>query len=105
MSTATSHAPNFPTETRAWMPSFLEEVTLFNELSGEDVVAGDSDDDRVVLSSVHQAKGLEWSRVIVMGLSEGRFPSYRAAVTNEGLAEERRLFYVALTRGKNEIAL
>jgi DNA helicase-2/ATP-dependent DNA helicase PcrA len=87
------------------MPSFLEEVTLFNELSGEDVLAGDSDDDRVVLSSVHQAKGLEWSRVIVMGLSEGRFPSYRAAVTNEGLEEERRLFYVALTRAKNEVAL
>src|SRR6266540_1862416 len=87
------------------MRSFLEEVTLFNELSGEDVVAADSDDDRVVLSSVHQAKGLEWSRVIVMGLSEGRFPSYRAAVTNEGLEEERRLFYVALTRAKNEVAL
>ncbi len=85
--------------------SFLEEVTLFNELSGEDVVAGESDDDRVVLSSVHQAKGLEWSRVIVLGLSEGRFPSYRAAVTREGLEEERRLFYVALTRAKNEVAL
>src|SRR5262249_40656696 len=48
---------------------FLEEVTLFNELSGEDVVAGTTDDDeRVVLSTVHQAKGLEWNRVIVMGL-------------------------------------
>jgi len=58
-----------------------------------------------VLSPVHQAKGLEWSRVIVMGLSEGRFPSYRAAVTDEGLEEERRLFYVAITRAKNEIAL
>ena len=85
--------------------SFLEEVTLFNELSGEDVVAGDSDDDRVVLSSVHQAKGLEWSRVIVLGLSEGRFPNYRASVVEEGLEEERRLFYVAVTRAKNEIAL
>ncbi len=85
--------------------SFLEEVTLFNELSGEDVVAGESDDDRVVLSSVHQAKGLEWSRVIVLGLSEGRFPSYRAAATAEGLEEERRLFYVAVTRAKNEVAL
>jgi DNA helicase-2/ATP-dependent DNA helicase PcrA len=85
--------------------SFLEEVTLFNELSGEDVVAGESEDDRVVLSSVHQAKGLEWSRVIVMGLSEGRFPSYRSAVTEEGLEEERRLFYVAVTRAKNEVAL
>ena len=85
--------------------SFLEEVTLFNELSGEDVVAGESEDDRVVLSSVHQAKGLEWSRVIVIGLSEGRFPSYRSTTTEEGLEEERRLFYVAVTRAKNEVAL
>ena len=87
------------------LPGFLEEVTLFNELSGEDVVAGDPDDDRVVLSSVHQAKGLEWSRVVVMGLSEGRFPSYRSAMTDEGLEEERRLFYVAVTRAKNEVNL
>jgi DNA helicase-2/ATP-dependent DNA helicase PcrA len=87
------------------LPGFLEEVTLFNELSGEDVAAGEPSDDRVVLSSVHQAKGLEWSRVAVMWLSEGRFPSYRASVTEEGLEEERRLFYVAVTRAKNEVAL
>ena len=87
------------------LPAFLEEITLFNELSGEDVVAGEPDDDRVVLSSIHQAKGLEWSRVIVMGLSEGRFPNYRAVATDEGLEEERRLFYVAVTRAKNEVAL
>ncbi len=87
------------------LPSFLEDVTLFNELSGEDVVAGEPDDDRVVLSSIHQAKGLEWSRVIVMGLSEGRFPNYRSIATEEGLEEERRLFYVAVTRAKNEVAL
>ena len=87
------------------IPGFLEEVTLFNELSGEDVAAGEPSDDRLVLSSVHQAKGLEWSRVVVMWLSEGRFPSYRAAVTDEGLEEERRLFYVAVTRAKNEVAL
>jgi DNA helicase-2/ATP-dependent DNA helicase PcrA len=86
--------------------SFLEEVTLFNELSGEDVVNGPAqEDDRVVLSSVHQAKGLEWNRVIVMGLSEGRFPSYRSTVTEEGLEEERRLFYVAVTRARNEVEL
>jgi DNA helicase-2/ATP-dependent DNA helicase PcrA len=85
--------------------SFLEEVTLFHELSGEDMVAAESEDDRVVLSSVHQAKGLEWSRVIVLGLSEGRFPSYRSSATEEGLEEERRLFYVAVTRAKNEVAL
>jgi DNA helicase-2/ATP-dependent DNA helicase PcrA len=85
--------------------AFLEEVTLFHELSGEDVVAAESEDDRVVLSTVHQAKGLEWSRVIVLGLSEGRFPSYRSSATEEGLEEERRLFYVAVTRAKNEVAL
>jgi DNA helicase-2/ATP-dependent DNA helicase PcrA len=87
------------------LPGFLEEVTLFNELSGEDVVVSGEDDDRVVLSSVHQAKGLEWHRVIVMGLSEGRFPSYRSVATNEGLEEERRLFYVAVTRAKDEVNL
>ena len=87
------------------VPAFLEDVTLFNELSGEDVVAGEAEDDRVVLSTVHQAKGLEWSRVVVMGLSEGRFPSYRSSVTEEGLEEERRLFYVAVTRAQNEVAL
>jgi DNA helicase-2/ATP-dependent DNA helicase PcrA len=87
------------------LPAFLEEITLFHELSGEDVVAGEPDDDRVVLSSIHQAKGLEWSRVIVMGLSEGRFPNYRSVATEEGLEEERRLFYVAVTRAKNELAL
>ena len=87
------------------LPAFLEDVTLFNELSGEDVVAGEAEDDRVVLSSIHQAKGLEWSRVIVVGLSEGRFPNYRSAATDEGLEEERRLFYVAVTRAKNEVAL
>ena len=87
------------------LPTFLEEVTLFNELSGEDVIPGEPDDDRVVLSSIHQAKGLEWSRVVVMGLSEGRFPNYRSTATEEGLEEERRLFYVAVTRAKNEVAL
>jgi DNA helicase II / ATP-dependent DNA helicase PcrA len=87
------------------VPTFLEEVALFNELSGEDVVPGEPDDDRVVLSSIHQAKGLEWSRVVVMGLSEGRFPNYRSAATEDGLEEERRLFYVAVTRAKNEVAL
>jgi DNA helicase-2/ATP-dependent DNA helicase PcrA len=87
------------------LPAFLEEVTLFHELSGEDVVVGDREDDRVVLSSIHQAKGLEWGRVILMGLSEGRFPSYRSAATDAVLEEERRLFYVAVTRARNEVNL
>jgi DNA helicase-2/ATP-dependent DNA helicase PcrA len=84
---------------------FLDEVSLYNELSGEDTIAGLPEDERVVLSSVHQAKGLEWSRVAVIGLSEGRFPNARASATDEGLEEERRLFYVACTRAKNELVL
>jgi DNA helicase-2/ATP-dependent DNA helicase PcrA len=87
------------------LPSFLDEVSLYNELSGEDTVAGLPEDEKVVLSSVHQAKGLEWSRVAVIGLSEGRFPNYRAAATEAGLEEERRLFYVACTRAKDELLL
>jgi ATP-dependent DNA helicase UvrD/PcrA len=89
----------------ASLTAFLDEVSLYNELSGEDTVAGLPEDERVVLSSVHQAKGLEWSRVAVIGLSEGRFPNSRAAATEAGLEEERRLFYVACTRAKNELVL
>ncbi|HET7451845.1 MAG TPA: ATP-dependent helicase [Thermoanaerobaculia bacterium] len=89
----------------ASLPDFLDEVSLYNELSGEDTVAGLPEDERVVLSSIHQAKGLEWRRVAIIGLSEGRFPNYRASATDEGLEEERRLFYVACTRAKDELLL
>jgi DNA helicase-2/ATP-dependent DNA helicase PcrA len=85
--------------------SFLQEVTLFGEPVGEDTLAGENDDERLVLSSVHQAKGLEWRAVFVIGLIEDRFPNVRAARTAEGLEEERRLFYVAATRAKDELLL
>ena len=85
--------------------TFLEEVTLFGEPTGETVIAGDAEDERLVLSSIHQAKGLEWRAVFVLGLIEDRFPNVRAARTSEGLEEERRLFYVAATRAKDELLL
>ncbi len=84
---------------------FLEEITLFGEPSGETTVAGEKDDERLVLSSVHQAKGLEWRAVFVIGLIEDRFPNVRASRTAAGLEEERRLFYVATTRAKDELFL
>ena len=84
---------------------FLQEVTLFGDPAGEDTVAGEKDDERVVLSSVHQAKGLEWRAVFLVGLSEDRFPNARACRTPEGLEEERRLFHVAVTRAKDELTL
>ena len=85
--------------------SFLSEVTLFGEPTGEETVAGENDDERLVLSSVHQAKGLEWRAVFVIGLVEDRFPNVRASKTAEGLEEERRLFYVAATRARDELTL
>jgi DNA helicase-2/ATP-dependent DNA helicase PcrA len=66
----------------------------------------ESEDERngIVLSSVHQAKGLEWSHVFIIGLNEGRFPS-RKSLAAGGEEEERRLFYVACTRSKEELYL
>jgi DNA helicase-2/ATP-dependent DNA helicase PcrA len=58
------------------------------------------------LSTVHQAKGLEWKVVFVLWATDGMFPQVRALVENaEGEAEERRLFYVAITRAKDELYL
>jgi DNA helicase-2/ATP-dependent DNA helicase PcrA len=84
---------------------FLTEVTLFGEPAGEETIAGEKDDERLVLSSVHQAKGLEWRAVFVIGLIEDRFPNFRAGRTPDGMEEERRLFYVATTRAKDELTL
>ena len=81
--------------------SFLDEVTLMNELSGEDVVAEAGEQEKLTLSTVHQAKGLEWRAVFVIWLAEGRFPTSRA----DDLEEERRLFYVACTRAKDDLIL
>lgn len=83
------------------MDAFLDEVTLMNELSGEDLAATEGERERLVLSTVHQAKGLEWRVVFVLWLAEGRFPSARA----EDIEEERRLFYVACTRARDELVL
>ena len=59
----------------------------------------------MVLSSVHQAKGLEWRAVFLVWLSDGRFPSAQALRDRDGEEEERRLFYVACTRAKDELYL
>ena len=80
---------------------FLDEVTLMNELSGEETVDTPGEHERVTLSTVHQAKGLEWRTVFMIWLAEGRFPSARA----EDIEEERRLFYVACTRARDALYL
>lgn len=60
-----------------------------------------NDHDRVCLSTIHSAKGLEWKTVIIISMAEGRFPSHAAG--EEELEEERRLFYVASTRAKDNL--
>jgi DNA helicase-2/ATP-dependent DNA helicase PcrA len=135
--------------------AFLDEVALANPIAGEDVAVVGPEDEKTVLSSVHQAKGLEWRIVFVIWLADGRFPSQRALRVPGGIVrvkpkelheafkltdalvrgnadlaieempaeivddaapteheivipgeeEERRLFYVAVTRAKQELYL
>jgi DNA helicase-2/ATP-dependent DNA helicase PcrA len=61
--------------------------------------------DKLTLSTIHSAKGLEWGAVIVLDLVEERFPSKHALMDSEAMEEERRLFYVACTRARRYLAL
>ena len=68
---------------------FLNEVALANPMAGEDVASVAPEDEKVVLSSVHQAKGLEWRTVFVIWLADGRFPSARALRVPGGIIKIR----------------
>ena len=85
---------------------FLADLTLEppNE-SVSDVEAPDHDDERLILSTIHSAKGLEWRCVFVIWLVDGRFPSAYSFSTPEDLEEERRLLYVAITRAEQHLFL
>jgi DNA helicase-2/ATP-dependent DNA helicase PcrA len=87
---------------------FLSELALLTSMEGETTPVRKRDENGTVrLSSVHQAKGLEWSVVFIIWLAEGRFPSLRSLSESggEGEEEERRLFYVAVTRARDELYL
>ena len=75
---------------------WLQNVALMTDEDGEQEEGGE----KVVLMTVHAAKGLEFDHVFIVGLEENLFPSLRSSATKEGLEEERRLFYVALTRAR-----
>lgn len=99
------HALPLPVEgAQTVLGDFLCAVTMGEESSAEPAA-------KVVLSSVHQAKGLEWNVVLVLWLAEGHFPSAAALSEDDddlgsgGEAEERRLFYVAITRARRELYL
>jgi DNA helicase-2/ATP-dependent DNA helicase PcrA len=68
-----------------------------------DITPTGSDDEKLVLSTIHSAKGLEWHSVFVLYALDGRFPSSRAAMSEDAMEEERRLMYVACTRAKENL--
>jgi DNA helicase-2/ATP-dependent DNA helicase PcrA len=87
---------------------FLSELALLTSMEGETPsIPGGDGGGMITLSSVHQAKGLEWSVVFILWLAEGRFPSLRSLAESggDGEEEERRLFYVAVTRARDELYL
>ncbi len=82
---------------------FLTQLALLTNVEAEDDPADDSE--KIKLSTIHQAKGLEFEVVFVIMLCDGLFPSGRSTESNDGEEEERRLFYVSITRAKNELYL
>src|SRR5438093_690257 len=86
------------------LESFLADLALEPpDESVFDVEAEDRDDERLVLSTIHSAKGLEWHSVFIIWALDGKFPSVYSMTADDELEEERRLFYVAITRAKQNL--
>jgi DNA helicase-2/ATP-dependent DNA helicase PcrA len=84
------------------MQELLAQIVLLTSETSDKKV--EPDEDTIRLTTVHQAKGLEYGIVFLIGLADGMFP-LRRALENGDLEEERRLFYVAVTRAKDELYL
>jgi DNA helicase-2/ATP-dependent DNA helicase PcrA len=84
---------------------FLSQLALISNVDAEAAPVQTNEKEAVNLSSVHQAKGLEFHTVFVIWLTDGMFPSSRSLDTRDALEEERRLFYVAITRARDELYL
>ncbi|MCC6025818.1 MAG: ATP-dependent helicase, partial [Caldimicrobium sp.] len=85
------------------LEEFLTDLVLEPIYSSE--VEGERKEEILTLSTIHSAKGLEWHTVFVLSVIEGRFPSSYSLLNPEELEEERRLFYVAVTRAKERLYL
>ncbi len=83
----------------------VSDLLLAGDVYGMDTLSGEDSGEVLVLSTIHQAKGLEWSRVFVPRLIEDSFPNPRALDEPGGEDEERRIFYVAVTRAMDELYL
>lgn len=94
-------ASNYPTRER-----FLSELALDPpDLSGDEAGDPQLDEDWLVLSTIHSAKGQEWDAVAILNVVDGCIPSDMAVRDEEQIEEERRLLYVAMTRARDELAL
>jgi len=90
-----------PTEPDRSLSAFLQEISLYTDQDSENP----EHDDYVTLMTIHAAKGLEFKAVFVVGLEENLFPNQLSAQSREDLEEERRLFYVAITRAERFLTL
>lgn len=85
---------------------FLGDIALYDEMiAGRKGQAAPINEERVILSTIHQAKGLEWDAVFIIHLADTAFPNKRAMAEEGGMEEERRLFYVAVTRARRALIL
>lgn len=87
-------------DSKGSLTEYLEDVSLATDMD-KDI----GDDDRVALMTIHLSKGLEFPYVYIVGMEEDLFPSAKSIQTREELEEERRLFYVALTRAEKQAYL
>ena len=86
---------------RKTLDEYMEDVALLTDADSDD----DEDRDKVMLMTIHASKGLEFPHVYIVGLEENLFPSIQSITTRTELEEERRLFYVALTRAMETVTL
>ena len=86
------------------LSEFMQDVALLTDVDVKDS-QDPEDSDKVVLMTIHSAKGLEFPYVFIVGLEENLFPSQMALNSRADLEEERRLFYVAVTRAKTQVTL
>src|SRR5437868_2033675 len=84
---------------------FLSQLALISNVDAEAAPNQTAEKEAVNLSTVHQAKGLEFNAVFIIWLTDGMFPSSRSLDRRDALEEERRLFYVAITRARDELYL
>lgn len=91
----------YPTRERFLTELTLDPPSAAGDLAGEPLL----DEDYLILSTVHSAKGQEWDAVFILNVTDGNFPSEFATGKPESIEEERRLLYVAMTRAKQSLAL